>query len=206
MFISIAILFVNTMPTPSDDTLLQLSQPTDISDSRSLHTTCPPEEDREHHAPREPRAGNATQPHVNSSTQSAPIASMPTPDERDPPVDVEAGAAERSSLSPPTTSKSMDAVEEALMRDVPTPSSPVEDPKDSDARLAHSMSAAAISTSLSSTHLGFPSTAKRVRQSSTASMPIVLTIHAAATSELDVILPSPWQQVPRHPTVRSSDL
>lgn len=150
------------MPTPSDDTL-QLSQSTDISDPRSVHTTCPPEEDRGHHPTREEIVENATLPDVNSRVGSASTAQMLIPVERGTSVDEETSEAERSATSSETASKSMDAVEEALTRDSPAPSSPPDDSKDSDARLAHSMSAAAISTSLPSTHLGFPPNAKRVR-------------------------------------------
>ncbi|GAB7350923.1 hypothetical protein MBLNU459_g1434t1 [Dothideomycetes sp. NU459] len=149
------------MPTPSDDTLLQLSPPTDISDSRSVHTTCPPEDVRDYHAPREDRVREDVRTHVDARAESASAAPMPIPDERSAPVAVESSAAESNTTSLDAPSKGMDAVEEALARDSPAPFSPFEESKDSDARLAHSMSAAAISTSFPSAHLGYSGAAKR---------------------------------------------
>lgn len=145
------------MPTPSDDTVHD-SPPTAISvDPRSAHT-CPPEEDREPQVTRSERTQHARDLTMSPSSADSPEPTTTTPDE--PETDVGAAG---SMQSPDPPLKHMDAVEEALMRDDTVSSSTSEESKDNDARLAHSMSATAISPSFPISHSAFPSNSQRVR-------------------------------------------
>lgn len=145
------------MPTPSDDTL-DVSPPTAISvDPRNAHTTCPPEEEREPQAPRSEIPQDVSTSNVNSSHAGSLSAPMATTDE--PERDVGTVGIMQS---PEMPLKHMAAVEEALKRDSNTPPSTSDDSKDSDTRLAHSMSAAAISSPFPPAYPAFPLDSKRV--------------------------------------------
>lgn len=107
------------------------------------HTSCPPEDDREQYAPTEERLPFSSNPTIS---EDAPLVQMPTP------------AAEAESASPEdmdttdageTTVKTIEDGDDVLMRQAPSPASLVDDAKDSDARLAQSMSATALSSSTS---------------------------------------------------------
>lgn len=145
------------MPTPSDDTL-DVSPPTAISvDPRNAHTTCPPEEEREPQVPRSEIPQDVSTSNMNSSHAGSPSAPMATTDE--PERDV---GTVGITQSPEMPLKHMAAVEEALKRDSNTPPSTSDDSKDSDTRLAHSMSAAAISSPFPPAYPAFPLDSKRV--------------------------------------------
>lgn len=152
------------MPTPSDDTLPD-PPPTAISGDARTHT-CPPEEERD--LPVTISDSTAIITHespTSSSDGDSPSSATAGPDE--PALDVGVpGHIERADTP---RIKHMDAVEEALMRD----DIASEESKDSDLRLAHSMSAAAISPSSASTQFAFPSSTPRVSTTSatTGSVP-----------------------------------
>jgi len=142
------------MPTPSDDTLCDASPPTAISvESRNGHATCPPEDERQPHVDSRARERIADLSDNATSDGSVPRAQTVTPG---------VSGAQGIASFPETSSKHMAAVEEALRRETQTPATTSEDIKDSDARLAHSMSATAISSSLPPAYPIFPETSKRV--------------------------------------------
>lgn len=69
------------MPTPDETiTAVPPTPPIETSSSRASFTSCPPEEDREQHAPREPRADSAqlaapelvSERHVNATQEPTP--------------------------------------------------------------------------------------------------------------------------------------
>lgn len=150
------------MPTPSEDTL-EPSAPVDpIASSPNGFTSCPPEEIREHHAPREERVERSSPSHPsegaendqgNTDDGNARVA----PESISPERDVETGARETTASN--TADPKGEHVEDAgLLAEPPSPTVGSPDaPSDNDARLAQSMSTAAISSeSPSPQYLHFP--------------------------------------------------
>lgn len=105
----------------------------------SPHATCPPDDDRIHYAPRERRASldtrNGT---ITTANADATPQQLPTPE-----ADAEINAEEPEATD--TVESRMQDVDEALMHNASSPAPPDAQPKDSDTRLAQSMSAAALS-------------------------------------------------------------
>ncbi|KAI9713791.1 MAG: hypothetical protein M1820_000521 [Bogoriella megaspora] len=117
------------MPTPSDDTLALPSPPSDTSDLRALHTTCPPEDGRQIESPAENLDTEGAPDGVVDSARSSPE-QQPTPSS-DSSVDaVTADINETtSSLAKPTE------VEEAtIIRDTPSPLSSATESKEVEQR------------------------------------------------------------------------
>lgn len=153
---------VPEMPTPSEDTL-QPSAPVDpIASPPSGFTSCPPEDIREHHAPREERVERSSPSHPSETAENG----RETPDDGNarvmsesisPERDEETGA--RTTTTSNTADPKAEHVEDAgLLAEPPSPTVGSPDaPSDNDARLAQSMSTAAISSeSPSPQYLHFP--------------------------------------------------
>lgn len=145
------------MPTPSDDTL-DVSPPTAIS---VVHATCPPEEERDPQEESTPELHSSTlETSSSASDGSSPGGHASTLDESE--TDV---GATGDMPSPQMPSKHIVAVTEAspeIGADKASRSKQLDPTKDNDARLAHRMSAAAISSSFPSVYPLFASDSKRV--------------------------------------------
>lgn len=129
-------------PGQVDDERVQLSLP--ITSLPSPHTTCPPEDNREYHAPREERS--ATPDSMPDLIDATDVQQLPTPE-----ADAVAGATDDTRPND-DTSKRLEDVEDDVMRDSPSPTTSSEESKESDSRLAQSMSAAALSPTDPASH------------------------------------------------------
>lgn len=135
------------MPTPSEDTLSTHTPAATTSAARSAYPSCPPEEIRDHRVPREERSQSASIPAQPSEEAEGLTGHVDghrhISQEMGSGRDGTAGAQEIRSAAPSTDTKDL-PLEDA---GVPVaPSSPtVGSPDDSDARLAQSMSSAALS-------------------------------------------------------------
>lgn len=129
-------------PVEANDDSVQIPTPISLP---SPHQLCPPEEDRDYHAPREERLEIIGQSPPNAN---ATPTGLPTPG---PDNDVEQSTVEDPVIMEDVT-KHVECLDNTLTREppkypVPFPF-PAEDVRDSDAHLAQSMSAAALSSEL----------------------------------------------------------
>lgn len=146
------------MPTPSEDTVHPAASIAAATSSRTIFTSCPPDEIRDHHAPREERlaAGGRPQPsrgHEESARD--PAAALDT--RRRSEGDVE--PAILTGVRMCDVSPQREHIEDTGLTIEPSsPRSGSPDaPSESDVRLAQSMSTAAISTEASQPqYLHFP--------------------------------------------------
>lgn len=145
-------------PGPSEVDPIQISLP--VASLPNLHTTCPPEDDRDHHMSGDHRLPTSEEmPGLVDATNAQQV---PTPE-----ADAVAGAMEET--QPEDTSKRIEGGEEVEMRDTPSPIGSVDEPKDSDSRLAQSMSATVLSTEHSSSYIHNMSNRTRSRPSTSCS-------------------------------------
>jgi hypothetical protein len=140
------------MPTPSEDITLP-SPPPEASSSRASFASCPPEEDREHHAPREERIdtpqaeGDATGEDEHMTIQ------RPTPDET-----AQVGASHLAS-SEAAHEKGEHIEDAGIDIDPPSAVGSPDVPSDNDARVEQSgpsIGADVTNKSLDSLYLTFP--------------------------------------------------
>jgi hypothetical protein len=134
------------MPTPDEDSVVPPTPPNDLTSSRASFASCPPEEEREAHAPREPRA-DSTQPTsaealIDVDDEHA-IRQVATPE-----PDAQIGASREGERD----GEKAEHVEDAgivLGSELPSsPSgSPAETGSDSDGRLAQSLATTALDSS-----------------------------------------------------------
>lgn len=150
------------MPTPSDDTVNTRTIPHDANNSRNAHIGCPPDEDRERHAPREeqgedaaPEGLSAAAERGNGLDSDGNVAAQEMTPDRETQMDLATLADEKH----PKDEREEHAGT-LIEPSSPAVSSP-DAPPDSDARLAQSMSNTAISpngdgTTLAPLYLHFP--------------------------------------------------
>ena len=140
------------MPTPDDETTAAIPPTPSLenSSSRASFASCPPEEDRERHAPQAARlAPPARRERIPSETvgEEHTTRQVPTPE-----PDAQPGAAGRSSAR--EARDKAEHVEDAgsvvavLPGESPSPVGSPETASDSDVRLAQSMATAALSSPL----------------------------------------------------------
>lgn len=125
------------MPTPDEEGCVPPTPPAELPSSRASFASCPPEEEREAHAPREPRAGNAPNEHALDGHAIRQVAT-PEPD-----------ALPGSSQDVEEDGEKAEHVEDAGILAVsdspPSPaSSPQECGSDSDVKLAQSFATTAL--------------------------------------------------------------
>ena len=152
------------MPTP-EEVVIPPSPPVEPSSSRASFTSCPPEEDREHHAPREERldAGVTDDGQMEEEgvvvevVEDAPLpAQQPTPE-----PEVQHGRTERSQSE---AHEKGEHIEDAGVEvDPPSVVASPDTQIENDAQLAQSMSHTAIASSDEPLYLTFPDEKPRVR-------------------------------------------
>ncbi|KAK4543631.1 hypothetical protein LTR36_005276 [Oleoguttula mirabilis] len=157
------------MPTPSEVNSLP-SPPIEASSSRASFASCPPEEEREQHAPREERIDSSASGEEESAVEDAHMTNQePTPEPESQPTMHEQSQSQ-SQEAQATGEHVEDAgitepLTEEQLRAVGSPDVPSE----SDARLAQSMSTAAISSSNEPLYLTFPRDRERLQPTITSS-------------------------------------
>lgn len=153
------------MPTPEEIPTLPPSPPAEAeaSSSRASFTSCPPDEEREYHAPREERIADSwsrregdrhpDQPGENAHTTTQ----APTPEPEEQP-------AERIAVARAVSHEKGEDIEDAGIEvDPPSTVGSPDAPSDGEARLSQSMSGAVISSSDAPIYLTLPLEPKRVR-------------------------------------------
>ncbi|CAK4032231.1 Hypothetical predicted protein [Lecanosticta acicola] len=140
------------MPTPSEDTLPPPASVESAAPASNGFTSCPPEETREYHAPREQRSERSGSAQPSERAESAPrdidegdtqvTSELTTSDEDD-------GNGTNTTMASSTALSKAEHLEDTgMLAEPPSPTVGCPDaPSDSDARLAQSMSTAAISPS-----------------------------------------------------------
>ncbi|KAK3115224.1 hypothetical protein LTR53_005635 [Teratosphaeriaceae sp. CCFEE 6253] len=163
------------MPTESEVAVLP-SPPVEASSSRASFTSCPPEEDREHHAPREPRIDTPRPDEAEAEAEveveetagdAHMITQQPTPE---PEMQVQVGASE--AVAEPQMHEKGEHIEDAGIAIDAVPSveaSPDAPLEGGEVGLARSMSGADLSSSHDPLYLTFPRDRKRLPPSSTSS-------------------------------------
>lgn len=151
------------MPTPSEIVTALPSPPVEASSSRASFASCPPEEEREQHAPREGRIDSSA-PGAEEGDE-AEDAHMTNHQEPTPEPDRRADPSRQADMleSHAKGEHVEDAgIAEPLVEEQLSAVGSPEAPSESDARLAQSMSAAAISSSNEPLYLTFPRDRERV--------------------------------------------
>jgi len=149
------------MPTPSEVTVLP-SPPLEASSSRASFTSCPPEEEREHHAPREERIDSPRPAGAESAIEDEHMTIQePTPE-----PEAQPGASDPIRI-PRAHDKAehvedVGATEDSVTLSAAASPEPSGAVNEGDARLVRSMSAAAISSSDEPLYLTFPREKDRV--------------------------------------------
>ena len=151
------------MPTPSEVTTLP-SPPAEASSSRASFTSCPPEEERDQHAPRESRidsplpTGPEAEEEATESEHTSMQQQQPTPE-----PEVRLGASESVVDSRAHHEKGEHIEDAGIGTEAPNaPATPRDPPAENEARSAQSYSAT-TSPSSEPLYMTFPNERKRVR-------------------------------------------
>ena len=125
------------MPTPDDTNNVPPTPPIETSSSRASFTSCPPEEEREIHAPREARADTPSQQYSSPAEleRRHTARQEPTPE-----PEAQAGAAEGDDRE-----KAEHVEDGAIVADSPSPVGSPETVSDSEVRSAQSLATTALS-------------------------------------------------------------
>ena len=144
------------MPTPSDDAIMRTPS-IEASSSRTSFASCPPEEDREYHAPREERVDVET---VTAGEDAHMTTQEPTPE-----PEAQAGAAVNASPIASNTPEKAEHVEDVAVvaEDLHSSAGSPDAPSESETRLSQSMSKTEISSTSLPQYLTFPRDVDRVR-------------------------------------------
>ena len=161
------------MPTPEEIPVLPPSPPAEASSSRASFASCPPEEEREHHAPREeridsPRPDETETEEAETAVEERHVtAQQPTPEPED-----HNSAPDTVTPSAPEAAEKGEHIEDAgLEVDPPSTVGSPDAPSDSEARLAQAIFEQPKSSSPEPLYLTFPRERRRVSHISSPSLP-----------------------------------